>query len=174
MILPIILKWKKNVGKNKFLLIVTCGLKPTRNTFANFLNKSDAEIIKKVFVSTLVLLNDLHFLEFVKLFVDGTDALVRGSRYYKITKKELIALIQVHEWGLLHNNAPSSINRTINGLKEKLEIFENDNEMCKTINLVLKRVKIYNYSVYSKKDIYLKVMGERDVDSVSITFPEAC
>ena len=46
--------------------------------------------------------------------------------------------------------------------------------MCKTINLVLKRVKIYNYSVYSKKDIYLKVMGERDVDSVSITFPEAC
>ena len=74
----------------------------------------------------------------------------------------------------MHNNAPSSINRTINGLKEKLEIFENDKEMCKTINLVLKRVKIYNYDVYSKKEIYLKVMGERDVDSVSITFPEAC
>nr|WP_294997951.1 hypothetical protein [uncultured Methanobrevibacter sp.] len=70
-------KMEEECRKNKFLLIVTCGLKPTRNTFANFLNKSDAEIIKKVFVSTLVLLNDFHFLEFVKLFVDGTDALVR-------------------------------------------------------------------------------------------------
>lgn len=167
-------KMEEECRKNKFLLIVTCGLKPTRNTFANFLNNSDAEIIKKVFVSTLVLLNDLHFLDFVKLFVDGTDALVRGSRYYKISVKELDALIQVHEWGLLHNNTSSSINRTINGLKEKLEIFENDKEMCKTINLALKRVKIYNYNVYSKKDIYLKVMVERDVDSVSITFPEAC
>ena len=167
-------KMEEECKKNKFLLIATCGLKPSRNSFANFLNKSDAKVIKKVFIATLVLLNDLHFLDFVKLFVDGTDALVRGSRYYKITKKELIALIQVHEWGLLHNNTPSSINRTINGLKEKLELFENDKEMCKTINLALKRVKIYNYNVYSKKDIYLKVMAERDVDSVSITFPEAC
>ena len=116
-------KMEEECRKNKFLLIVTCGLKPTRNTFANFLNKSDTDLIKKVFVSTLVLMNDLHFLDFVKLFVDGTDALVRGSRYFKINKKELNALIQVHEWGLLHNNTSESINRTINGLKEKLENF---------------------------------------------------
>ena len=37
-------KMEEECRKNKFLLIVTCGLKPTRNTFANFLNKSDAEI----------------------------------------------------------------------------------------------------------------------------------
>ena len=66
--------------KNKFILIVTSGLKPSRNSFANFLNKSDAKVMKKVFISTLVLLNDLHFLDFVKLFVDGTDVLVRASR----------------------------------------------------------------------------------------------
>ena len=88
LIFPIILKWKKNVKKNKFLLIVTCGLKPTRNSFANFLNKSDEKIIKKVFVPTLVLSNDLHFSDFVKLFVDGTDAIVRASRNHKITKKK--------------------------------------------------------------------------------------
>ncbi len=74
----------------------------------------------------------------------------------------------------MHNNTQTSINRAINGLKEKLEIFENDEEMCKTINLALKRVKIYNNKIYSQKDIYLKVMDERNVDSVSITFPEAC
>ncbi len=86
-------KIEEESKKNKFLLIVTCGLKPTRNTFSNFLNKSEAEVIKKVFISTLVLLNDLHFLNFVKLFVDGTDALVRGSRNYKISKKEINTLI---------------------------------------------------------------------------------
>lgn len=36
----------------------------------------------------MVLLTDLHFLDFFKLFVDGTDALVRASRNYKITKKK--------------------------------------------------------------------------------------
>ena len=81
--------------KNRFLLIATCGLKPSRNSFANFLNKSDEKVIKKVFVATLILFNDLHLLDFVKLFVDGTDALVRASRNYKITQKEVKTLIQV-------------------------------------------------------------------------------
>ncbi len=141
--------------KNKFLLIATCGLKPSRNSFANFLNKSDANVIKRVFIATLVLLNDLNFFNFIKLFVDGTDMLVRASKYYKITKKEVNALIQVNKWGLLHKNTPQSINRTINGLKEKLEIHKNDEEMCKTINLVLKRIKIYNTRIYEKRTFIL-------------------
>ena len=80
-------KMEEECKKNRFLLIVTCGLNPSRNSFANFLNKSDEKVIKKVFIATLVLLNDLCFLDFVKLFVDGTDAPVRASRNYKITKK---------------------------------------------------------------------------------------
>ena len=36
-------KMEEEYKKNKFLLIVTCGLKPSRNSFANFLNKSDAK-----------------------------------------------------------------------------------------------------------------------------------
>ncbi|MCQ2970435.1 MAG: hypothetical protein MJ226_02520 [archaeon] len=122
----------------------------------------------------MVFLNDLHFLDFVKLFVDGTDMLVRASRYYKITKKEVNTLIQVNEWGLLHENTPQSINRTIKGLKEKLEIHKDDMELYKTINLVLKRIKIYNTRIYEKKDIYINIMNEKDVDNVSITFPTIC
>ena len=57
----------------------------------------------------------------LNIFVDGTDMLVRASRYYKITKKEVESLIKVNEWSLLHENTPESIKRTINGLKEKLE-----------------------------------------------------
>ena len=84
----------------------------------------DAKVIKKVFIATLVLLNDLHFLDFVKLFVDGTDAIVRASRYNKITQKEVKRLILVNKWDLLHDNTPKSINHTIKGLEEKLEFFQ--------------------------------------------------
>ena len=167
-------KMEEECRKNKFLLIVTCGLKPTRNSFANFLNKSDEKVIKKVFVATLVLLNDLHFLDFVKLFVDGTDAIVRASRNHKITRKDVKILKLMYKWSLLHNNTPESINCTINGLKEKLEVYKNDEEMCKLINYALKRVKIYNINIYEKKDIYINIMEERNADSVSITFPTAC
>ena len=167
-------KMEEECKKNRFLLIVTCGLKPSRNSFANFLNKSDEKVIKKVFIATLVLLNDLRFLDFVKLFVDGTDALVRASRNYKITKKEVKTLIQVKKWNLLHKNTPQSINRTIKGLEEKLEIYKNDEEICKLINLALKRIKLYNTRIYKKISIYNSILEERNVDTISITFPRTC
>ena len=160
--------------KNKFLLIVTCGLKPSRNSFTNFLNKSDAKVIKKVLIATLVLLNDLRFLDFVKLFVDGTDALVRASRNNKITSKDVERLKLMNKWNLLHNNKPKSINRTINGLGEKLVFYKNDEEMCKTINSILKRINLYNTNIFSKLDIYTNILNERETDSVSVSFPEAC
>ena len=167
-------KMEEECKKNKFLLIVTCGLKPSRNSFANFLNKSDAKVIKKVFIATLVLLNDLHFLDFVKLFVDGTDAIVRASRNNKITPKEVERLKLMNEWNLLHNNTPKSINRTIKGLEEKLEFYKNDEEMCKTINSILKRINLYNTHIFSKLDIYSTILNERNIGSVSVSFPEAC
>lgn len=160
--------------KNKFLLIVTCGLKPSRNSFANFLNKSDAKVIKKVFIATLVLLNNLHFLDFVKLFVDGTDAIVRASRNNKITLKDVERLKLMNEWNLLYNNTPKSINRTINRLEEKLEFYKNDEEMCKTINSTLKRINLYNTNIFGKLDIYSTIINERNIGSVSVSFPEAC
>ena len=167
-------KMEDECKKNKFLLIVTCGLKPSRNSFANFLNKSDAKVIKKVFIATLVLLNDLHFLDFVKLFVDGTDAIVRASRNNKITPKDVERLKLMNKWNLLHNNTPNSLNRTINGLEEKLEFYKNDEEMCKTINSILKRINLYNTNIFSKIDIYSTILNERNIGSVSISFPEAC
>ena len=167
-------KMEEECKKNKFLLIVTCGLKPSRNSFANFLNKSDAKVIKKVFISTLVLLNDLHFLDFVKLFVDGTDAIVRASRNNKITPKDVERLKLMNEWNLLHNNTSKSINSTIKGLEEKLEFYKNDEEMCKTINSILKRINLYNTNIFNKLDIYSTILNERNIGSVSVSFPEAC
>lgn len=160
--------------KNKFLLIVTCGLKPSRNSFANFLNKSDVKVMKKVFIGTLVLLNDLHFLDFVKFFVDGTDAIVRALRYYKITPKDVKRLILVNKWNLLHDNTSQSINWTIKGLEEKLEFYKNDEEMCQTINSILRRINLYNINIFNKLEIYMSILNEGNINSVFISFPEAC
>ena len=46
--------------------------------------------------------------------------------------------------------------------------------MYELIEFALKRVKFYNTDIYAKKDKYLKIMDERDVDKVSIIFPESC
>ena len=116
----------------------------------------------------------MHFLDFVKLFVDGTDAIVRASRNNKITPKDVERLKLMKKWNLLHNNTPKSINRTIKGLEEKLEFYKNDEEMCKTINSILKRINLYNTNIFSKLDIYTKILNEREIGSVSISFPEAC
>ena len=48
--------------------------------------------------------------------------IVQASKHYKITKREVNILIQPNKWDLLHENTSKSINRTINRLKEKLEI----------------------------------------------------
>ena len=42
------------------------------------------------------------------------------------------------------------------------------------INLVLKRVDLYNAQIFDKLDIYNGIIGEINAKSVSLTFPEAC
>lgn len=86
---------EKECSKNRFLRIFTCNAEPKSSTFKRFLEESDRIVIKKIFIATLVKLNDLRFLNFTKLFLDGTDALVNGSKHYKITLDEINALKQL-------------------------------------------------------------------------------
>ena len=100
--------------------------------------------------------------------------LLGASRNYKITKDDVKSLILMNKWNLLYNNTSQSIKHTITGLEEKLKVHENDEEMCKTINSILNRINLYNTNIFSKLDIYIKILNERNVNSVSISFPEAC
>ena len=159
--------------KNKFLIIILDGKTPCRGTFANFLNKSDNEIIHRVFVSTLVLLNDLNALTLTRVFIDGTDALVRGSRYYYIKQRDLKAMELLNEWNLLHDGTPKKIKKTINELNIKLEEFKDDDEIFELINLVIRRIKIHKHVVYNKKDRYVKEFEKRGDVKLSIIFPES-
>lgn len=46
--------------------------------------------------------------------------------------------------------------------------------MCKTINSILKKINLYNTSIFSKLENYMTILDERNTKSVSISFPEAC
>lgn len=56
----------------------------------------------------------------------------------------------------------------------QLEFYKNDEEMCKTINSTLKRINLYNTNIFGKLDIYSTIINERNIGSVSVSFPEAC
>lgn len=164
---------ERECEKNRFLRIFTCNTEPKYSTFKRFLEESDRLVIKKIFIATLVKLNDLRFLNFTKIFLDGTDALVNGSKHYKITLDELNALKQLKKWNLLHNNTEKSVNRTIFGLEGKLEIYAHDEEKLKLINLALKRVELYNIRIYKRRKEFEQVLLERETKYVCITFPSA-
>ena len=98
-------KISKECKKDKYLNIILDNRKPSRDTFANFMNKSDSEVAHKVFISTLVLLNDLNVFSISKVFIDGTDILIRASRSYWIKQKDLDVMYQLSEWNLSHDGS---------------------------------------------------------------------
>ncbi len=159
--------------ENKFLQVFTCGINHSTSTFKRFLNNGPRLVFKKIFIATLVKLNDSRFLEFCKTFLDSTDAIVNGSKHYKITLDEINALKQLKKWGALHHNTKSSITKTRNILNEKLEVYTDDEEMLKLINLALGRIELYNVRMHKKRKKLESILLERDCKYVCITFPDA-
>lgn len=104
---------------NRILRVFTYEKEPTISTFKRFLENSSQKIMNKIFLYTLVVLNDYQFLKFTKTFIDGTDALVRGSRYYTINKEAIESLKWMKNEGLLHNNRKKSIEQTKKKLNKK-------------------------------------------------------
>ena len=156
-----------------FLKIILKGRQPSRNTFANFLNNSNHEMIHKVFIATLVRLNDINAFSITKVFIDGTDVLVRASRNYYIKQEYLKAMYQLKKWKLIHNGSKKSIKKSLKGLDIKLEEYEDNEEMVKLINLAKRRIKIHKHKVFAKRKRYEKEFEKRGDVKLSIIFPES-
>ena len=104
----------KECDKNTYLEIIMMGMTPTRSTFTNFLNKSNQEVIHRVFVSTLILLNEMKVLSIARVFIDGTDIIIRESRHYFIKQIDFKVFDQLNEWGLIHDGSREGIKKNIN------------------------------------------------------------
>ena len=158
---------------DEIIKIYTRGMPICKNTIRNFLEDSNNEIIRRIFLYTLVQLNDFKLLSFLHYFIDGTDALVRASKTFVIYENEIKALEQMKKWKLLHKNTKRSCNRTIRALTKKLKEHEDDEEMVDMIDLILSRLELYNKKKKKKLDLFKQEIEDTNKNYISITFPGA-
>ena len=160
--------------KNRFLRIFTRGAEPCENTFRNFLNESDTESMRKIFLYTLVRYNDVDLLKFLHYFIDSTDAIVRGSKYYKIYKIELEAMKLMKKHNLLHNpQKPKQMKRSIDKLLKIREEHMMEENIVELIDMIIPRIQIYNYKMYKHIDEFEQAIENSNKDFVCITYPNA-
>ena len=88
---------------NMLLHVVTGGDSPSLTTFRRFFTESNPLVLKKLFLYTVVELNDYGYVNFLKLYIDSTDALVRGSRNYIITKFKVESFEFLEKHDLIHD-----------------------------------------------------------------------
>lgn len=79
----------------------TSGFNPKEDVYRRLLKESDQRVLKKIFLYSLIELNDYGWLDLVHLFVDGTDALVNASKYYLIHLEEIENVKKIKKLGLL-------------------------------------------------------------------------
>lgn len=158
---------------NNILRVATCGKTPSINVFRRFLLESDPLVLKKLFLYSVVKLNDLNFINFLKFFIDGTNAIINGSRNYTISKDEIKALKYMKKNGLLHNNRKKSKSESYNKLKNIQSEIDKNSELYEQIELIFNKFDIFNKNIYKNIPVFEQIMKEREIDYVSIAFPES-
>ena len=88
---------------SKLVNLFTSGFNPKEDVYRRLLKESDRRVIKKIFLFSLIKLEDYGWLDFTHLFVDGTDALVNASKYYVIHLEEIENVKKIKSLGLIHN-----------------------------------------------------------------------
>ena len=71
-------------------------------------SKIQHPILKKIFLFSLIILEDYGWLNLDHLFVDGTDALANASKYYIIHSEEINNVKVIKNLGLIHNGKKGS------------------------------------------------------------------
>lgn len=158
---------------NKVLEVITRGKEPCGYTFRRFLDDSPHLLIKQLFLGSLVDLNDLKFLEFLQLFIDSTDGIVRGSRHYTINNDKIKAFELLNKHNLLHNNTKTSKKILLEGLKNILKENENDDDIEKLTRLIKRNLDLFNKRNYNSIPDLKKILEEENRKTISITFPNS-
>lgn len=158
---------------NRFLRIFTRGVEPSESTFRNFLNTPKPDTFRKIFLYTLLRFNEYDLLKFLHYFVDGTDAIIRGSKFYKIYQIELEAMKFMAEHQLLHNSKEKQMKRSIKKLMQLKKQNTDNEEIIKIIDIIIPRIQIYNHRLYKRIDEFQQAIDNSNKDFVCITYPNA-
>lgn len=158
---------------NKILQIVCLGESPSIATFRRFFTDSDPLVLKKLFLYTVVELNDYGFVNFLKLYVDSTDGLVRGSKNHILTTFKVETFEFLSEHDLIHDLTKNSKKRVLEGLEKLEKVYDENSEEIKYIRLVRSNLDFFNKDIFEKLPQLTRIMEERELDKISITFPES-
>lgn len=151
----------------------TSGFNPKEDVYRRLLKESDPRILKKIFLFSLIILNDYGWLDLAQLFVDGTDALVNASKYYLIHLEEIKNVKKIKKLGLIHNGKKGSPKQFKQKLSKILESEDLDEETEKVLKLALKNSKIYCRKVFNNLDELEKAIEKSNKNYVSVSFPDA-
>lgn len=158
---------------NSLLQVVTGGDSPSLTTFRRFFIESDPLFLKKLFLYTVVELNDYGYVNFLKLYIDSTDALVRGSRNYIITKFKVEAFEFLEKHDLIHDLSKKSKKRVLEGLYDLEKESMVDEKIMMYIRLIRSNLDFFNQDIFNNLPFLKRMMEEREIDKLSITFPES-
>ena len=158
---------------SKLVNMFTCGFNPKEDVYRRLLKDSDQIVLKKIFLFSLIKLNDYGWLDLAHLFVDGTDALVNASKNYVIHLDEIENVKKIKKLGLIHNGKKSSPKQFKLKILNLLEEKDLDDETCEVLKLALKNTKIYCRKVYNHIDELEKAIGKSNKDYISVSFPSA-
>ena len=158
---------------SKLVNMFTCGFNPKEDVYRRLLKDSNQRVLKKIFLFSLIKLNDYGWLDLAHLFVDGTDALVNASKNYIIHLNEIENVKAIKKLGLIHNGKKGSPQQFKLKILSLLQEKDLDDETCKVLKLALKNTKIYCRKVYNNIDELEKAIGKSNKDYISVSFPSA-
>ena len=158
---------------SKLVNLFTSGFNPKEDVYRRLLKEGDQRLLKKIFLFSLIKLDDYGWLDLVHLFVDGTDALVNASKHYVIHLEEIENVKKIKSMGLIHNGKKGSAKLFKEKIIRLLQDDDLDDETVKVLNLALKNTKIYCRKVYKNIDDLEKAIGDSNKNYVSISFPKA-
>ena len=158
---------------SKLINMFTSGNNPKEDVYRRLLKDGNQRVLKKIFLYSLIELDDYGWLDLVHLFVDGTDALVNASKHYVIHLDEINNVKKIKSMGLIHNGKKGSPKRFKEKLIALLKAGDLDDETEKVIRLALKNTKIYCRKVYNNIDELELAIGKSNKDYVSVSFPDA-
>ena len=160
---------------DEIIKVFTSNTHLSESLFRKFLNESDPETINDLFVFTLVEFNDSAILKFLHFFLDGSNAISRGSKYTIIRKSDVELLHWLNENNLTYLRRNK---RSLNGRLNKLEKMKEQEEYSpEMIDKVLKRINerpnLFTQEMAKKLPLFEEEFQKRNVDVLCITFPQA-
>jgi len=111
-------------------------------------------------------------LDYLHLYIDGTDTNINGSKHYKIYRGEYETLIKLQEHGLLSKKRYTK-QEFKNREKYLIKKYVNNLEVLDLIKEMSKRPRIYTERIGKLIPVFEKVFSDPKKKFASIMFPNA-